>query len=366
MARQPVVDTGVGPGTPSIHALLIGVGQYTNGGLPGLDGAAASALAFADWLRTEQSLPGLVLGSIDVLASLPSGAALQWEGKCLDPPSIGNVQEAVDGWHERLGGAADGLAVFYFCGHGVEMGGLRSLLLADVDPTSRVDPFRNAIAFNDFVDGMSGCGSRKQLYVLDACRELPLGFAKWDDDVPLGRYLVRASLAQRARLTPRTYAVLEATSSTQKAWAGVSRGWFTEALLTVLEGAAGDNRFTNSVDEYSISTRDIADTIKQLLKGDFLEPPAGPQNPVRKGEGDLEVHVPKRPVVPILVTRRPPATNAGAHFIAMKGPDQVAAHACPDDRPWRGKLPIGDYVFGHQGDSVPVFVGVPSKRVELP
>src|SRR5262249_39250932 len=158
---------------------------------------------------------------------------------------------------------------------------------------------------------------------------------KWDDGVSLGQPLVRTNLAQRARLTSRAYAVLEAASSTQRAWAGANRGWFTDALLTVLEGAAGDNRFTSSADVYSISTRDIADIIKLLVKGEFLEPPAGPQDPVRKGEGDLEVHVPEKPVVPILVTRKPPATNTGCQFLAMKGPEQIATFACADDRPAR-------------------------------
>ena len=366
MARLPVLDNAVPAGTPSIHAFVIGVGHYTSG-LPALDAAAPSALAFADWLRKEQALPGLVLGSIDVLASQPSGAPVSWEGKDLDPPTIKNVQEAVDEWHARLGGAPESLGVFYFCGHGVETGGFRSLLTADVDPTSKTDPFRNAVAFEEFVDGMDGCGGRQQLYVLDACRELPPGFAKWDDGVPLGQPLIRVNFAQRAKLTSRVYAVLDATSSTQKAWAGPKgRGWFTDALLTVLEGAAGNNRFTASVDEYSISTRDIADTIKQLVKGDFLDPPAGPQNPLRRGEGDLDLHVPKQPIVPILVTRKPPATNIGCQFVALKGADQVAAHACADERPWRGKLPIGDYEFRNQADSVAASVSVPSKRVELP
>lgn len=366
MLREPVIASPVPSDTPAVHALVIGVGRYADAALPALAGAGKAALAFADWLLREHAPPALARGSIDVLASDPSGQPLVWQGATLDPPTLANVQAAVDGWFARVDDNPNHLLVFYFCGHGVQMGDLRSLLLEDVDLASKTDPLRNAIAFDDFAGGMDSCGPRQQVYVLDACRELPAELRKWDDDVGLGQALVRFNMKRRAQLGARTFVVLEAASATQKAWEGPRGAWFTDAMLTVLKGAAGDNRFTSSPDEYSISTRDIADVIRKLTQEGFLEPPAGPQSPVRKGEGDLDFHVPAHPVVPVVVTRKPPATNAGAEFEALDGDATVASHACADDEPWRSTLPIGDYVFRRGADTVSARIAVPRKKVELP
>lgn len=365
MAREPVIDRGLPADALAVHALVLGAGHYANG-LPGLDSAAASAAAFADWVSTRHARAGVTLGSLDMLASQPSGQPVTWRGVALDPPTLANVQDAVDAWHARADAHEGNLAIFYFCGHGIAVGGLQSLLLSDVDLTSASDPFRGAIDFDNFVTGMDGCGAREQLYVLDACRELPLGFAKWDQADHLGDSLVRTNLKRRAALGPRTHVVLHATSATQKAWAGPGRAWFTDALLTALDGPAADNRFTARADLYSVSTRDIVDSIKYLARNDFIDASAGPQMPVRKGEGDFDFHTPAVPVVPVLVTRAPPTPNQGARFLALRGAQQVDAHDCSDQRPWRARLPIGEYEFRRDPDAITARVVVPSTRVELP
>lgn len=360
--RQPVLSSAAGD-APAVHAVVVGVGDYLVPALAGLDAAATSALAFADWLMDEHRPPGLGRGSIDILVSDSSGVPLRWRDHVLDPPTLDNLQQAVDALFDRVDGERRHMTVFYFCGHGVEIGGLRSLMLADVDPSSKTDPFRKAISLDNFVLGMGSSSPRQQLYVVDACRELPAGFGAWDTGVSPGDGLVRPNLTRSAKLGPRTHVVLEATSSTQKAWAGNRGAWFTDAMLSVMKGAASDNRYT---DEYTVNTRDIADVIKLLVHEGYLDPPAGPQNPVRKGEGDLELHVPAAPVVPVLVTRTPPADNTGSRFLALQDGAEVAFHHCLDQRPWRSDLNLGRYVFQRDADVVETSVSVPRKRVELP
>lgn len=365
MAHEVVVDNQVPVDRPAVHALIVGVGRYADASVGGLAGAAPSAIAFAEWLMGKQALPGLVLGSLDVLASRPGDAPVVWRGRALAEPDCAGLQAAIDGWHARAAGNPDNLAVFYFCGHGVEMGGLQSLMLADLNLAS-ADPFGNAIAFDEFVRGMDSCGARRQLFVLDACRELPVGFNRWDDVVALGRPFVRFNFKLRAGMAPRSHVVLQATSATQKAWAGEQRGWFTDALLAVLEGPAGDNRFSADEHQYPVNTRDIAPTIEWLVRNEFLTAPAGPQAPVRNGSGDFDIHLPTQPVVPVVVTRAAPDTNVGARFVAARAGAEVATHDCTDARPWRAALDIGDYEFRREGDAVQVRVDVPARRVELP
>ena len=150
---QALIDRQLPAGSPGVHALVVGVGHYDDASVAGLVGAVFSALAFAEWLLTKQTLPGLALGSIDVLASQPSGAPVTWQGASLPAPNCQALQDAVDGWHARAAGSPDNLAVFYFCGHGIELGGLQSLMLADLNLGS-ADPFGNAIAFDE-LDGQA-------------------------------------------------------------------------------------------------------------------------------------------------------------------------------------------------------------------
>jgi hypothetical protein len=359
-----VIDNQIAAGTPAVHALVIGVGRYQDPLLPPLPSAVQSALAFADWIRTKHSGPGQKLGSLVVLASDPGGAPVRIGPTQLDPPTSTNVKEAIDGWHNRAATDANNAAVFYFCGHGVELGAVQSLMLEDVK-LDGADPFDNALAFDDFLRGMDSCGARLQLFVIDACRDLPAALARLDDDVSMGRAFVRFDFKKRAKMQPRKFAILQAAAATQKAWAGKSSGWFTENLLSVLDGAASDNKFSSSVNDYFVNTKDIAETITFLVKHNYIDPPAGPQTPMRRGEGDFDFHAPAEPKVPVVVTRAA-ASNAGATFRAECN-GIVHQHTCPDVLPWRAQLRIGAYEFKRDAEApVPFKIGPPAKRVELP
>jgi hypothetical protein len=363
--RDPVKPSQTAAGTPCIHAFVIGVGDYASPAVPPLEGAATSALAMADWLLNEQTGPGVARGSIDVLASRPAGVPVSWYGSVLAPPTLDNVLAAAEAWYARCAEDPANLAIFYFCGHGVELGGFRSLLLQDVDLSSVTNPFRKAIAFNQFVDGMRGCAPRQQLYVLDACRDLPLGLANWADDVPLGEPLVLLNKKAARNLAPRKHAVLHASAATQPAWQGATMGWFTECLLEVLKGAASSNDLSDNPSTYTISTRDVTEVIDYLVRNQFLAEPAGLQTPITGGEGAFVFHAPPTPIVPVIVTRAP--ASSGTRFEVTNGATKVASHAFVQPAPWRSRLPIGDYsITPEQRPALSVRVDVPAKKVELP
>jgi hypothetical protein len=357
-ADMPIVDNNLGPGTAGVHALIVGVGHYDDAAMPALASAPLSALAFAEWLRTRQQIPNVSLGSIAVLASQPSNDPVAWQGQALARPNSANLQKAVDAWHARAATNTNNLVIFYFCGHGVELGGgVQSLLLEDVDLASQ-DPFANGMAFNEFLRGMDSCPARRQLYVIDACRELPAGMMNWDDDVPAGRPFVRFNFKARAKLQARKNPVLQATAPSLKAWQGQEGGWFTEALLTVLDGPAGNNRLSADPNEYPVNTRDIASTIEFLVANEHLRPPDGPQSPRRAGDDDFDLHLPNPPRVPVLVT-----ANGAQSFDALLAGAVVGNALVP---PWRGQLPIGVYDFAYGQTSISAQIGVPARKVVLP
>lgn len=356
---DPVIHRQPPAGTAGVHALLVGVGNYADPAIPRLASAPASALAFADWLHTKQAMPQAELGSIALLASSPSGAPLSWQGQALAAPTRQNLQAAVDSWLVRAGSDPENVAVFYFCGHGVELGGgMQSLLLEDVNLASPADPFANALAFNDFLAGMESCGARKQVYVLDACRELPPGLDKWSTGVQPGSPFVRFNPIARHKQQPRKCPVLQAAAASQKAWQGTQLGWFTEMLLAVLEGAAGSNRFSAQPNQYPVNTRDITATIDYLVKHDYLSSPVGPQSPRRAGDDDFDLHLPDPPVVPVVVTAAAPQP-----FDACSQGVVVQSQLLP---PWRPLLAVGKYDFVYGSTTHHAEITVPARKVHLP
>jgi hypothetical protein len=356
---DPVIDEKLSADTPGVHALVVGVGDYEDAAMPKLESATNSALAFADWLHTKQVMPEAKLGSIAVLASQPSGAALVWQGKELASPTHKNVKKAVDAWFLRAGTNPQNVAVFYFCGHGIELGGgKQSLLLEDVDLSSAGNPFSFTIDFAEFLRGMDCCGARRQVFIIDACRELPAGMARWTDTVPAGDMLVTYNWEARRKLQPRKAPVLQAAAPSQKAWAGERCGWFTEALLTVLEGAGGNNRLSDTPDQYPVNTREIADTIAFLVKHELLASPVGPQTPRRTGDDDFDLHLPNPLVVPVVVT-----ANAAQPFHATCPPAVRHVGVMP---PWRSRLPVGDYNFAYGASVHSARISAPGRKVHLP
>src|SRR4051794_29645995 len=112
MAGDPVVPSSAAKGEPAIHALVIGVAPYTTPELGGLDGASESAIAFADWLYEHQKLPGRKRGSIDVLTTDAAGKPVMWKGRELEAPTLANVVDAAEAFHERADENPDNLTVF--------------------------------------------------------------------------------------------------------------------------------------------------------------------------------------------------------------------------------------------------------------
>jgi hypothetical protein len=80
-----------------------------------------------------------------------------------------NVEAALLDWFKRGDKAADNLLVFYFCGHGISSGTQHTLLCSDFG-FNPLNPFQQAINFNDFHRGMDQCKARAQLFLVDACR----------------------------------------------------------------------------------------------------------------------------------------------------------------------------------------------------
>ena len=174
---------------PGLHALVIGVGAYAHleggsgteiedplryGNLGQLTSPPRSALAFANWLReSNHDRWKAPLATIELLISPapsdpdPAGSSLIFPDATID-----GILAAFDAWTQRCGSDANNVAVFYFCGHGLQSE--EQILLAS-DFGRYSNHFRGAFAFDSTREAFLQRLPKTQCFFVDACREVTVG-----------------------------------------------------------------------------------------------------------------------------------------------------------------------------------------------
>jgi hypothetical protein len=255
---------------PRTHALVIGVGgyQHLQGGpeerdqvleqvglLRQLTSPPRSALAVAHWLQDRAARLHRPLGSVDLLLSVAPGDDLQLPGGVVPGASRGAIEAAYAAWRDRCDRHEDNVALFYFCGHGLEKS--EQYLLAEDFGANRLNPWAGAVAIDCTRLAFNACRARTQCFFIDACRSIT------------SKMLLREPQATPLEIfdhtTPESQFNLTAKAAARNEEAfgppnGVS--WFTQALLRALGGAAarpGDRGWT-------VETGGIAAHINEILE----------------------------------------------------------------------------------------------------
>ncbi|WP_372395924.1 caspase family protein [Azospirillum sp. HJ39] len=186
---------------PQVHVLVIGVSAYPSlprqheapvagtFGLKRLSSPALSAHRFQQWIRKAGRTGQLPkpLGTLQVLLS-PSARerAVEpdlagWE----DNATARDVIEAVNRWKDHAKEHPDGIALFYFAGHGIQRNRDDAVLICD-DFGATPNISAHTLDFGNVIGGMAPENdadpiARSQVYFIDACRKLPsqiLGFER--------------------------------------------------------------------------------------------------------------------------------------------------------------------------------------------
>lgn len=165
------------------HVLIVGVGRYIhlNGGSSPIDNTMGmgqlqspptSARAFANWIETKYNNLISPLGSVELLISDNTSQVYTNRDRkelSIESATLNNVRDAFRNWADRCNSNLNNVAIFYFCGHGIEKNNL-ALLLEDFGEYDG-NLFENAINFQANRLGMfTHCKAETQLYFIDACR----------------------------------------------------------------------------------------------------------------------------------------------------------------------------------------------------
>lgn len=238
-----------------VHALVIGVGKYDypeqlrsiNMSLQDIESASSNALAFANWLMEDaidevEYVPtvrtgvatGLRPKNIQKLASLEllcDTETIRVQGK---PSEVkrgtkDNIAKALRGWVRRVQERpGENIGVFYFSGHGFSANG--SQLLCPADLGSGEFQFSQAIDFTKTRIALKTSGENSQVYFIDSCRSKPDGRL---ERVATGEVLWKYDRwPSKISETPTFFACQDGKEAT-----GNHLGYFTQALMDVLEGA---------------------------------------------------------------------------------------------------------------------------------
>lgn len=270
---------------PSIHALLIGVGGYTQ--LPGdttlqakihqqvgllqkLNSPPRSALEFANWLKTSANWVQ-DLDTIDLLISPdPSDTAFKLPANVL-PATMTNIQAAFSTWENRCDLDKDNIAIFYFSGHGLQKAD--HYLLAEDFGANPNNPYLGAIKFDETRDNFHKVKAQTQCFFVDACRQLtpvmlqyePHGIVlttrNWKAKDCLNDLTLKAAARYEQAFGPQ----LSNTAATFGANNALGISYFTQALIRSLDGSAAVREGKHWV----IKTSEISahiNTVLQLIR----------------------------------------------------------------------------------------------------
>jgi Caspase domain len=336
------------------HAIVIGVGHYRH--LPGGKGKKApntwglrqlsspphSARAIASWLIEEFDHPTKPLASVSLLVADSADSKFSYRAKKkarsvrLRDANFSHVATAVRQWHARGNRNEKNLLLFFFCGHGFELGTDLALLLSDfaADPLAPLD---GALDFRRFRAGMEDCAARQQCYFIDACRtesELLTGNLN-----QAGRPIIQRAGTYNTRSALRQGPVFHSTLAGASAFATKGQpSHYTSALIEALSGAgAGDE-----TGEWQVRTNSLNAALGYLLRdaSQRLQLPEA-QIIATDDLSEIDLNVVSSARVPVIVTCDPETANRSASFSCESGSSKFKRSPKPGS--WRLTIPAGSY-----------------------
>ncbi|MDY0917613.1 caspase family protein [Pseudomonas viridiflava] len=335
------IDASEGPGT---HVLILGVGDYPylkDGSAQGraahrnmgqLSSPPVSALEMLRWVDSSLSNPQAPLKSIEVLVSAvnaPSFTDRFGLSQRIDSADWDNYEAAVTAWKERADSHPENVAIFYFCGHGMGDGINTYLLTGDAGRSSKL--LRHGIHVSELRLAMGSCTATKQIYLIDACRNVDLACVlDPHDSSETGLPEVNPLLVFRGE-NPVLYS---ARQGEQAFGAPGQVSVFTKALLNGLNRCAV---FRPRGREWVVSPQQLQRAIAALME-DFSGSPPCPADGI-SGQG-FQLHVLNQPPEVILHVHLD-NQNANESAVISYTSEGNTVIRQDSEHPWRTFVPSG-------------------------
>ena len=231
-------------------------------GNPGqLSSPPVSALAVRDRiLATDPGAWRAPLGTFDLLiAPHPGNPWPAGDGVRFTEPTWRNIKRAFGRWYDRCDSPGN-VAIFYFCGHGLEDD--EQYVLASDFGADDLSPWHNAIAVDSTIKGLWHCKAETQCVFIDACR----GVTTASQSTPLIDARALATYSGDANPTYVKYPLeVKAVGPTEQAFGKPGEvSYFTEVLLQALLGAAAEEE--DGTGAWVVTTGSVAHKFFDVLE----------------------------------------------------------------------------------------------------
>ncbi|WP_328549887.1 caspase family protein [Streptomyces sp. NBC_00366] len=381
---------------PGVHALIIGVGGYPH--LPGGDGERVddpyrygltqltspprSALRMAEMLKSHPyGSWALPLRSIDLLMSYAPNTSLTEEiedlrsnGKVRNP-TIQIIKTAFKEWMDRCVDDPDNIALFYFCGHGLQ--DIDHVLLASDFGRSSLTPFDGAFSFELTQKACQQRLPKTQIFIIDSCRRDAPDLANTLHSGINGLAVPTRGQAPQCTdlLTLQIPIFREAESLPERV------SYMTSAVVSALEGQAAT---TDERGRWVVTLDTISAKIEHILKENMLriqeeEPglefPPDVVNREVMGHGAVLCRLEKAPYAQLVVSCEPQSATAEADLACSRTPppkEKALRRPADGNGEWPLKLAGGDYKLSatfHGGPwkkgEAQIFLEPPLRRLHI-
>jgi hypothetical protein len=340
-------SAGLGPRT---HAIVIGVNHYPHlidgegelspatMGLEQLTSPVLSAVTLSEWMEKSLDNPDAPLDTIELLLSPSPAVPSSGKHANVDRATMANIKAAFGRWYNRCDSSADNVALFYFCGHGIEPEGL--ILLPEDFGADKLALWDSAIDMTRTYYGMAECKARTQCYFIDACREQPI-----ESLVPQG--VVARPLKTRISTAPvagRKAPFMKSAPLTQKSFAIPGQvSYFTRALVDCLDGL-GAAHFDS--EWWHVTTDSLMPSINRCMERVKLDngttPQCSPAGGEQNGVSDLHRFRGTAPVLARIACDPSAATQEADLLLHPRdGESRTRPHRAAD--PWETVIPSGNW-----------------------
>ncbi len=217
------------PAKSKRFALVIGVDKYADTQITTLGGGSNDAAALAEALVEYAGFPA------DQVVLLASDQPAERQ------PTRGNILRRLSNLAAAV--PKDGLLLFAFAGHGIEVDGRAFLLPSDAQVSDDVMLLeQTAVNVTQIREWVRQTGVRQVLMLLDACRNDPRG--RSDTDNPLTTNYTRAFSFDTRNREVEAFVTIYATAIGRRAYEYKEKkqGYFTWALVEGLKGGAANER----------------------------------------------------------------------------------------------------------------------------